>query len=71
LNYLNRNEGWEIGVGPSIVIVDKGVAKSVTTTTAKNGIYAFIFVQKGFDGRNRAARLKNKPYRTGLDSAFT
>ena len=47
LNYLNRSEGWEIGVGPSIVVVDEGMAKSLTTTTAKNGVYAFIFGQKG------------------------
>ncbi|MGR8999327.1 MAG: lipid-binding SYLF domain-containing protein [Gammaproteobacteria bacterium] len=47
LNYLNRSEGWEIGVGPSIVIVDEGIAKSLTTTTAKSGVYAFIFGQKG------------------------
>ena len=47
LNYLNRSEGWEVGVGPSIVVVDKGAAKSLTTTTAKNGVYAFIFGQKG------------------------
>jgi lipid-binding SYLF domain-containing protein len=47
LNYLNRSEGWEIGVGPSIVVVDKGLAKSLTTTTAKSGVYAFIFDQKG------------------------
>jgi lipid-binding SYLF domain-containing protein len=50
LNYLNRSEGWEIGVGPSIVVVDKGVAKSLTTTTAQNGVYAFIFDQKGLMG---------------------
>ncbi len=30
MNYLNRSEGWEIGVGPSIVVVDAGVAKSMT-----------------------------------------
>jgi lipid-binding SYLF domain-containing protein len=47
LNYLNRSEGWEVGVGPSIVVVDKGAAKSLTTTTAKDGVYAFIFGQKG------------------------
>ncbi len=47
LNYLNRSEGWEVGVGPSIVVVDKGMAKSLTTTTAKSGVYAFIFGQKG------------------------
>jgi lipid-binding SYLF domain-containing protein len=47
LNYLRKSKGWEIGVGPSIVIVDEGVARSLTTTTAKSGIYAFIFEQKG------------------------
>ena len=47
INYLNRSGGWEIGVGPSIVVVDAGVAKTLTTTTAKDKIYAFIFDQKG------------------------
>lgn len=47
MSYLNRSEGWEIGVGPSIVVVDAGIAKSLTTTTAKDNIYAFIFGQKG------------------------
>lgn len=45
--YLDRSEGWEIGVGPSIVIVDEGMGKSLTTTTAKKGVYAFIFGQRG------------------------
>jgi len=47
LDYLDRTSGWEIGVGPSVVIVDEGVAKSLTTTTAKSDIYAFFFDQKG------------------------
>lgn len=47
LAYLKNSKGWEIGVGPSVVIVDEGVARSLTTTTAKSGIYAFIFQQKG------------------------
>ena len=47
LNYLKNSNGWEIGVGPSVVIVDEGVARSLTTTTVKSGIYAFIFQQKG------------------------
>lgn len=47
MNYLNRSEGWEIGIGPSIVVVDAGVARSLTTTTAKDNVYAFIFDQKG------------------------
>jgi lipid-binding SYLF domain-containing protein len=47
LDYLKNSEGWEIGVGPSVVIVDEGVAKSLSTTTAKSDIYAFFFDQKG------------------------
>lgn len=47
LNYLDRSEGWEIGVGPSIVVVDAGKAKTLTTTTAKDNVYAFIFGQRG------------------------
>jgi lipid-binding SYLF domain-containing protein len=47
LEYLKSSNGWEIGVGPSIVIVDAGMAGSLTTTTAKADIYAFFFDQKG------------------------
>ncbi len=47
LAYLDRSDGWEIGTGPSIVIVDKGMGKSLTSTTLKSGVYAFIFGQKG------------------------
>jgi lipid-binding SYLF domain-containing protein len=45
--YLNKSNGWEIGVGPSIVVVDEGVAKTLTTTTGRSDVYAFIFDQKG------------------------
>lgn len=47
LQYLDKSSGWEIGVGPSITIVDEGLAGSFTTTTARKGVYAFFFGQKG------------------------
>ena len=47
LEYLNESEGWELGVGPSIVVMDKGMAKSLTTTTGRSDVYAFIFNQQG------------------------
>ncbi len=47
LDYLKLSSGWEIGVGPSIVVVDTGVAKSLSTTTARDNVYAFFFDQKG------------------------
>ena len=47
LQYLDSSDGWEIGVGPSIVIIDAGKAKSMTTLTLKDDVYAFIFNQQG------------------------
>lgn len=47
LAYLERSGGWELGVGPSIVVLDEGAARTLTTTTAKSDIYAFILGQRG------------------------
>jgi lipid-binding SYLF domain-containing protein len=47
LGYLNRSQGWEIGVGPSVVVVDSGLAKKISSTTISQDAYAFIFSQKG------------------------
>jgi len=44
---LDKAEGFEVGVGPTVVVVDEGMAKTLTTTTAKDDIYAFIYGQKG------------------------
>jgi lipid-binding SYLF domain-containing protein len=47
LKYLRRSEGWEIGVGPTVVVVNEGIAKNLSSTTLKNDAYAFIFDQQG------------------------
>jgi len=47
LKYIDKSDGWEIVVGPSIVVVDIGAAASMTSTTAQSDIYAFFFDQKG------------------------
>src|SRR6059036_2356988 len=47
VNWVNNTRGWEIGTGPSVVIVDKGMARSFSTDTLHSGIYAFIFDQQG------------------------
>jgi len=47
LKQLDKTEGFEVGVGPSIVVLDEGKAKSTTTTSMKDDIYAFIFSQQG------------------------
>jgi lipid-binding SYLF domain-containing protein len=50
LNYLRKSGGWEVGSAPSLVVVDTGIAKSLSTTTLKKGIYVFFFSQKGLMG---------------------
>jgi lipid-binding SYLF domain-containing protein len=47
VDWINNTRGWEIGTGPSVVIVDKGMARSFTTDTLHSGIYAFTFHQQG------------------------
>ncbi len=50
LKYLDQSDGWEVGTGPSLVVLDQGFAKSYSTTTLQKGVYAFIFNQKGLMG---------------------
>jgi lipid-binding SYLF domain-containing protein len=47
LAYLNNSDGWELGVGPSLVVLDEGFGKNLSTTTLQKGVYAFIFDQTG------------------------
>ena len=47
VEHVETSKGWELGVGPSIVVVDDGMAKTMTTETAKADVYAFTFGQKG------------------------
>ena len=50
IQYLEKSKGWEVGSGPSLVVVDEGFAKSLSTTTLSQDVYAFIFNQKGLMG---------------------
>lgn len=47
---INRADGWEIGSAPSLVVVDRGVSASLSTTTINKGTYAFFFNQRGLMG---------------------
>jgi lipid-binding SYLF domain-containing protein len=62
LDYLKKSEGWEIGTGPTIVVADKGYSGSLSTTTAKEDIYAFFFDQKGLMAGLGLQGSKISPY---------
>jgi lipid-binding SYLF domain-containing protein len=47
MDYIDKSSGWELGVGPTVVIVNEGVAKNLSTSTLKDDAYAFIFDQEG------------------------
>ena len=47
LEYLEKSGGFEIGSGPSVVVLDEGAAKAATTTTLQSDVYAFVFSQMG------------------------
>lgn len=47
VKYLKDSKGWELGVGPTVVVVDDGVAKNLSTSSLQDDAYAFIFSQQG------------------------
>ncbi|WP_347907118.1 lipid-binding SYLF domain-containing protein [Pseudomonas grandcourensis] len=47
VKYVAETKGWEIGVGPTVVVVDEGAAKNLSSSTLKDDAYAFIFDQQG------------------------
>ncbi len=47
LDYLKKSDGWAIGSGPSVVALDKGMAKTITSTTLTKDVYAVPFGQRG------------------------
>jgi lipid-binding SYLF domain-containing protein len=50
LQYLETSGGFELGTGPSIVILDEGAARAFTSTTVQKDIYGVFFQQRGLMG---------------------
>lgn len=47
VKYLHKSNGWEVGVGPTVVVANEGIAKNLSTSTLKDDAYAFISDQQG------------------------
>lgn len=50
LRALTDAGGFNIGIGPNVVVVDEGMGRTLTTVTAKEDVYAFVFGQQGLMG---------------------
>ena len=50
LGYLDSSDGWSIGAGPSVVVVDSGMAKDFSSTTLRSDVFAFVYGQEGLMG---------------------
>lgn len=48
LKYVRDTAGWEVGVGPSIIVADKGFGSKMSSSTMQDGIYVFFVDQAGF-----------------------
>jgi lipid-binding SYLF domain-containing protein len=44
---LQNRDGWEIGTGPTVVALDKGLQANATSTTLSEPVYAITFGQQG------------------------
>ncbi len=47
LSYLNRSDGWAVGTDPNVVVIDRGAAASINSTTLAKKVVAIPFSQKG------------------------
>ncbi len=47
LSYLQKSDGWAVGSGPSVVVIDQSAAASLTSTTLSQDVYAFPFAGRG------------------------
>lgn len=47
LTFLDQSDGWSLGSGPTLVMVDEGYAASITTTTLTQDVYAVPFGEQG------------------------
>jgi lipid-binding SYLF domain-containing protein len=47
VRWLNRSDGWEIGSGPSVTVLDQGMASRMSSTTLTQDVYGFVFGQTG------------------------
>ena len=47
VQHIETSNNWELGSGPTIVILDQGKAKTLSTETLKDDVYAFTFGQEG------------------------
>jgi lipid-binding SYLF domain-containing protein len=47
IKYLKESKGWEIGVGPTVVAVDEGFSRNLSSSSLQDDAYAFIFDQQG------------------------
>jgi len=47
VQYLNESHGWEVGVGPTVVVMTEGMAKNISSSSMQDDAYAYIFDQQG------------------------
>ena len=50
LQQFEQTHGFELGVGPSLVVVDEGIGRSITSNTITSDVYAYVFSQRGLMG---------------------
>jgi lipid-binding SYLF domain-containing protein len=47
LQYAHESHGWQVGVGPTVVVVNSGMEADLTTTQLSSDSYAYVFGQQG------------------------
>ena len=65
LQYLNNSEGWELGTGPTLVVLDR-LRQEFFNHDLTARCLRFYLRPEGIDGRSRCTGLKNNQDQPGL-----
>ena len=59
MKWIDKSDGWEIGTGPSIVVMDTGAAAAATTHNLTIGDLRVFLRSERTDGRHWLTRYEN------------
>ena len=63
LDFVRESTGREIGIGPRLVVADRGFGKSLTSANVRSDNYAFVFDQKGLMAGSGQQGIEISPMR--------
>ena len=69
--YLDKSDGWELGTGPSLVVLDEGFRQKLYDNYAAEGGLRVHLRSEGIDGRYWHSRIEDYQNQSVVESAVS